>query len=258
MLKINDAPRDAAVTITINGSGAVSRRNNKTKADKLAAKAGALAALAAIKTRQAEQVGFMAQERQSLKQLKAAEGVRVFNAKARKDRNGAKRVAVSVLETDGQRRTVKRIVTTASKMHDDQKLPKYLRVALEAFAILVADGLGVATMDGHDSSNRLTGSYEPSGGGGGFASKTYTDRQLNGLAAFREMEKRIPTELEIVFRQIIGEEVGSITGKRQSLAELGEHLGYKHSQSSAAGGVQVYCVTTLIGHYMKEKYGDLD
>jgi hypothetical protein len=37
------------------------------------------------------------------------------------------------------------------------------------------------------------------------------------------------------------------------LTELGEKLGYKHKQSSASGGTQVYFIAALIAHFLEEK-----
>ena len=86
---------------------------------------------------------------------------------------------------------------------------------------------------------------------GGYGSRTPSDRQLAGLAALREMKNRIPPELMPIFTQIIEEEVAGCCTLGRTLAELGKALGYKHKQTTSAGGALVYAVTCPIAHFMR-------
>lgn len=168
-------------------------------------------------------------------------------------RSAKKRVARSVLDTEGHRREVKKIKTTVSKLEKDGRITRGLAQYLYVFAQLVANGMGAATEDGHDSTNRLTSSYEGYTSAGGFASKTLSDRQIMGLHALKEMKERIPKELLTVFNQIVDEEVAGYSPIRRTLTELGEKLGYKHKQASPSGAALVYATVCLIAHFMREK-----
>lgn len=156
-----------------------------------------------------------------------------------------------IIETDGHKREVRKVKTTASKLEKTGKLPRDLSNYVQLFAHLVANGMGAATDDSHDSTNRLTCSYEPSGGGG-FGSKTPSDRVLTGMNAYQMMRQRVPQELLPLFDQIVNEEVAGYSPLARTLVELGEALGYTHRQSTASGGTQVFCVAALIAHFLRE------
>lgn len=182
---------------------------------------------------------------------KAEEADRVNSARATQITASRRRTSLIVLDTDNHRREVKRVKTTASKMEKDGRLPRELAKHLYAFAQRVADGMGAATDEHDDSTNRVTSGYDVVSTGGGFGSRTPSDRQLTGMAAMQEMRKRIPMELMPIFDQILDEEVVGDSPFRRTLTELGERLGYKHKQSSPAGGALVYAVTCLIAHFMR-------
>jgi hypothetical protein len=163
-----------------------------------------------------------------------------------------------VLSTDGHTREVRKVATTAAHLEKHGNLTRDLAIYLHQFAQRVAEGHGAATEDGHDSTSRMTCSYEPSGGGG-FGSKTPSDRQLNGLACLQQMRKQIPRELIPVFDQIVNEEVSGWHDRKMTLAEIGAMIGYKHKQSSAAGGALVYAVCTMVAHFLRNsRYLALD
>ncbi|WP_088347756.1 MULTISPECIES: hypothetical protein [Rhodomicrobium] len=183
---------------------------------------------------------------------KAAEINRVAVAKAQMAKSRKKQVRDVVIETAGSRHTGRRVDTTCSKMVAAGTLPKYLMVALDGFTLLVADSFGVATLDGDDATSNLTGGYEPGIGRLPRGPRTVSDRQLRGLGVLKAMQQRVPAELQAVFRQIVTEEVGAMANPK-SLAELGEEIGRKHKQASAAGGTLVYCVLALIHQFMKER-----
>jgi hypothetical protein len=67
------------------------------------------------------------------------------------------------------------------------------------------------------------------------------------------MKSRIPPQLMPTFTKLIDEEVAGYSPLRQTLAERGKRLGYKHKQTSSAGGPLVYAVTCLIAHFMRSK-----
>lgn len=156
-----------------------------------------------------------------------------------------------IIETDGHKREVRKVKTTSSKMEKSGKLPRDLSNYVQLFAHLVANGMGAATDDAHDSTNRLTASYEASGGMT-FGSRTPSDRVLTGMNAYQMMRQRVPQELLSLFDQIVNEEVAGYSPLSRTLVELGEALGYTHRQSTASGGTQVWCVATLIAHFLRE------
>jgi hypothetical protein len=182
---------------------------------------------------------------------KEAEAERVGSARASIVTTATRRTSRVILETGKQRHEVKRVKTTASKLEKDGRLPRDLAKHLYAFAQQVADGMGASTDDFDDSTNRLTAPYEPVATLGGYGSRTPSDRQLIGLRALQAMKTRIPAELMPIFNQIVDEEVAGYSPLARTLAELGEALGYKHKQTTAAGGTLVYAVTCLIAHYMR-------
>jgi len=177
---------------------------------------------------------------------------RVELTRTRKIKEFTRRTDYVVLETDGHRRGVQRVKTTASKLETAGKLPKDLMVYVQAFAMLVANGMGAATDDRHDSTNRLTANYE-GGSGGAFGSRTPSDRVLMGTSAYQEMRQRIPQELLPLFEQIVNEEVAGYSPLARTLKEIGEALGYTDRLSSASGGTQVFCISALIAHFLREK-----
>lgn len=212
-------------------------------------------ALDHIKTTEAAKAVFIASESAKMRKTrakKADETKRVKSVKSAKDEEGKRRIAVTVMEEGGKKRTVKRLMTTADKMMQNKLLPKVLKSAIDGFALLVADGYGVATTDGQDSTSRLTCSYEPMSGSG-YGSKTLSDTMLNGLSAYKSMRSRVPAGMLQTFDQIVGEETGNLKTPRRTLAQIGEDAGYTHKQASSAGGMQVICVAELIAHYMKER-----
>lgn len=197
---------------------------------------------------------FMREQSVSIRRSRKADEVeRIETVRTASVKTTRRRVGFVVLETDGHKREVRKVKTTASKLEKDGKLTRDLANYLTAFARSVADGMGAATDDNHDSTNRLTASYEPVGTLSGFGSRTPSDRQLWGIEALQEMKHRIPNELIPIFNQIIDEEVAGYSPLARTLSELGERLGYKHKQQTAAGGALVYAVTCLIAHYMREK-----
>ena len=182
---------------------------------------------------------------------KKAEAERVEGMREAKIVSARTRTRRIILETDGHKREVKAVKTTANALEKSGRLPRDLAKHLYVFAQRVADGMGAATEDEHDSTNRLTASYDIVATSGGFGSRTPSDRQLIGLAASQEMRKRIPAELMPIYDQILDEEVCGYSSLGRTLSELGEALGYKHKQTTAAGGALVYAVTCLIAHYMR-------
>jgi hypothetical protein len=75
-----------------------------------------------------------------------------------------------------------------------------------------------------------------------------------GGAVIHEKRTRIPAELLPIF---VGEEVAGYHPLARTLAELGEALGYKHKQTTSAGGALVYAITCLIAHYMRiSRFGE--
>jgi hypothetical protein len=182
---------------------------------------------------------------------KEAEAERIEGARQATATVTRRRTSRVILEAGKSRWEASRVKTTASKLEKDGRLPRDLVKHLYAFAQRVADGMGAATNDFDESTNRLTGPYEPVATLGGFGSRTPSDRQLDGMAAMQEMRNRIPSELMPIFDQIVDEEVAGYHPLARTLAELGEALGYKHKQTTSAGGALVYAVTCLIAHYMR-------
>ncbi len=178
---------------------------------------------------------------------------RIEITRTRKIKEFTRRTDYVVLETDGHRRGVQRVKTTASKLETAGKLPKDLMIYVQVFAALVANGMGAATDDRHDSTNRLTANYE-GGSGGAFGSRTPSDRVLTGMAAYQEMRQRVPQEFLPLFDQLTNEEVAGYSPMARTLKELGEALGYTDRLSTASGGTQVFFVAALIAHYIREKH----
>ena len=176
------------------------------------------------------------------------ETIRTTMLKATRRRTG--RV---ILETEGHKREARKVITLTSTLEKQGKLPRDLTLQLQEFAKLVANGMGAATEDTHDSSNHMTSPYEPVATLSGYGSRTPADRQLTGMGALQAMNNRVPPELIPIFNQIVDEEVGDHHPFARTLAELGERLGYKHKQTSAAGGALVYAVTCIIAHFMREQ-----
>lgn len=182
---------------------------------------------------------------------KAEEIERVEEARTTHLTATRRRTRLVVLETDGHKRLARQVKTTANKLEKDGRLPRDLAKHLYAFAKRVADGMGAATEDEHDSSNRTTAGYQPVATLSGYGSRTMADRHLTGMAAHQEMRHRIPSELMPIYDQIVDEEVTGQHPLGRTLHELGEALGYKHKQTTAAGGALVYAVVCLIAHYMR-------
>lgn len=183
----------------------------------------------------------------------AGERRRVARVKADKVKAEKKRVSTVTIIDGKERISVKKIATTCDKMLENGTLPKTLKQALDMFTIMLGDGQGAATEAGHDSSNRTTCGYEPMSTGGGFGSKTISDRQMNGLRAEKEMKARVPTELMQTYLQIIGEEMGNLTVPRRTLAQIGEDNGFRYKQASSAGAMEVRAVCSLIAHFIRDQ-----
>jgi hypothetical protein len=204
--------------------------------------------------REASKKAVMQSEQAKLRKSRVtAEQKRVDATKAGKAKRAKSGLAVTVTTENGKNRIVKKRRTTTDKMLKTGILQKYLKSSLDCFAVMVGDAIGVATTDGHDATNRLTAAYEAFSAGGGYSSKTLSDRQLDGLTAYRQMESRIPVELHAIFRQIVFEEVGASLAVPMTLTEMGEKAGYTWRQASAAGGMQITCVLMLVHHFLKEK-----
>jgi hypothetical protein len=161
------------------------------------------------------------------------------------------RTDLVILDTDGHRREIRKVKTTASKLEKIGKLPRHLANYLQLFALLVANGMGAATDDAHDSTNRLTSAYEPMGSMA-FGSRTPSDRVLTGMNAYHLMRQRIPQEFLPLFDQLVNEEVAGHSPMARTLLELGEALGYTHRQSTASGGTQVFAVVAMIAHFLRD------
>lgn len=211
-------------------------------------------ALSGIQIRQDELLSYMQDEKIKLRKQRAAAEKRSMAAvnhsrvKAEK-----KRVSTVMIEDGKEKRVVKKIATTCDKMLENGTLPKQLKQALDMFAMMLGDGQGAATDSGHDSSNRLTCGYEPASSGGGFGSKTPSDRQLQGLRAEKLMKERVPTELMQTYLQLIGEEIGNMKVPRRTLAQIGEDNGFRYKQASAAGAMEVRAVCALIAHFIRDQ-----
>ncbi len=182
---------------------------------------------------------------------KGEEYERIEHTRTTKIRQFTARTDKLVLTTDSHTREVRKVATTVARLEKDGRLTRDLAIYLHKFAQRVADGHGAATEDGDDSTSRMTSAYEP-GSGGKFGSKTPSDRQLTGLACLQEMKKRIPRELMSIFEQIVNEETEGWHDRKKTLSEIGQMIGYRHKQESAAGGALVYAVTCLIAHFMRE------
>lgn len=168
-------------------------------------------ALTGLQIQADETLAFMEAEKNRLRRSRQAkEAQRVAGAKDVKAKQEAAQSGVTVMTEGGKSRTVKRMKTTASKMRDAKTLSRELYNHLQAFALLCAAGTGAAILDQHDSTSRMTGPYEPYAPGGGFGSKTLSDRQLAGISAFKEMRRRIPQEMMHAYCQVVGEEIGSL------------------------------------------------
>jgi hypothetical protein len=157
-----------------------------------------------------------------------------------------------VLTTDRHTREIRKVATTVARLEKDGRLTRDLAIYLHQFAQRVAEGHGASTIDGDGSTNRMTSPYDITSTGGGFGSKTPSDRQLNGMACLQEMRKRIPRELMHIFDQIVNEETEGWHDRKKTLSEIGEMIGYKHKQSSAAGGALVHAVVCLIAHFLRD------
>lgn len=202
------------------------------------------------KRKSAQQVKIRAESARLRKADEKRSLATVKHGKAKADK---KRVSMVTIEHGKEKITVKKIATTCDKMVENGTLPKTLKQALDMFAIMVGDGHGAATELGHDSSNRLTCGYEPMSTGGGFGSKTVSDRQMNGIKAMKLMTKRVPAELMQTFLMVVGEETGDLRVPRRTLAQIGEDRGFRYKQSSSAGAMEVIAVLSLIAHYVRDQ-----
>jgi hypothetical protein len=239
--------RPPAVTINISDKGEVRRRDNK----QLAANAEQRRA-AREQHLKAEQVEAVIREESAKLRADrtAAEAQRVAVAKIERAKALKANVKSEVIHEGGRSRTVHKVKTTAQKLMESGKLSKDLKNQLDAFSMVVARALGAAVDDGEDSTSRLTAQYEGMSGGA-FGSKTLSDKVIDARTELREIGRLIPPEMQEVFVQVVGEEVGSLIGKPKTLDQLGEMRGYLHKQASASGGTQVYDVVALIAHLAK-------
>lgn len=184
---------------------------------------------------------------------KAAERKRMKDATKLRIKAEGRRSGMVTIQVGKTRQTVRKVTTMVDKVFKAGNLPKELKLSIDAFAILVADGMGVATEDGDDSTSKLIGTYDGYVSGSGFKSGGLSDRQLEGLTAFRVMRSQVPVELQDVFLQIVYEEVGLRHGLAKTLAEWGEEFGYRYKQSSSAGSMMVFCVAALVAHYLRNR-----
>jgi hypothetical protein len=218
----------------------------------IVANEGMVAELGARHAAEATVTATMVAERTQFRRNRRAEdAARTIHAQEARAKELRTRTKVIVMETEGKRRTVRKVKTTCDKMLAEGKLPKHLKTAVDLFAQLCAASTGAAVIDAQDSTNRMTSSYDVMGGGS-FGSKTFSDHQLTGMTAVREMKRRVPTELMPIFMMIMAEEVG-LAETRKSLSQIGEDLGYKHKQASSAAAMAVFSVAAIIGHYLKEQ-----
>lgn len=199
---------------------------------------------------QALQASESAQLRRSRKTAEKDRIAAVRNQKALETIDGIDREGV--LTEAGRTRSVHRRRTTASKMLAAGTLPKDLHDHLQAFALLCAAGTGAAIFDGADSTSKLSSPYEPFMGKPMFGSRTLSDRQLAGVSAFKAMRARVPAELMHVYCQVVGEEIGELSVKSKTLAEIGEELGFTHRQSNSAGAAFVIAMCSLIAHFIRQ------
>lgn len=190
--------------------------------------------------------------RAELAQRKRDEERRVKEAQAKREKQLRLRTSLTLIEDEGEKRPARKLVTLCDKMVRAGQLPGHLKVAVSAFALLVASGTGAATEEGADSTNRLTAGYAPATSLSGFGSKTPSDRQLAGLTAMREMRARVPDDMMNVFLLVVMQETGQGEGKK-TLSQLGEELGYHHKQAASAGAMAIFAVASLISLYLKDK-----
>lgn len=251
-----DGKRQPAMTISFEADGSVRRRVNAPKPEKIKATPEAREALRRkreeeIEMREKLEI-IMREETKRLRiTRKGEEYERVEETRTTKIKSFTSRTDRLVLSTDGHTREVRKVATTVAKLEKDGRLTRDLAIYLHNFAQRVAEGHGAATEDGDDSTSRLTSSYEP-GNSGGFASRTPSDRQLTGIHCLQAMRMRIPRELMPIFDQILNEETAGWHDRRKTLSEIGQMIGYKHKQESAAGGALVYAVTCLIAHFCRD------
>jgi hypothetical protein len=204
-------------------------------------------------TRQ-EMEEFLREESETFRRVVVRRGhevERIEEVRTRKSKYERRRTDYAIVRTEEGQREIKRVRTTASKLEKDGRLTREMMNYVQIFARIVAEGMGMATEDGHDSTNKLTASYD------GFymaefRSRTLSDRQIDGTWLHQEMRKRIPREFVPLFEQVLNEEVSGYSPLARTLSELGEKLGYKHKQSSASGGTQVYFIAALIAHFLQE------
>jgi hypothetical protein len=206
------------------------------------------AALAAYREMIAEQEAIIESENARRRRERTdEERARVNAAKRKKDNHHRGRIKSETIVTEGRTHTVKKVQTTASKLVNSGKLSKDLYNQLTGFAQLVAQALGVAVHDGEDSTARQISQYADAGGGS-FGSRTLKDSIIDARTELREIGQLIPPQLQEVFVQIVGEEVGSLMSKPMTLDQIGEMRGYHHKQASASGGTQVFDVVALVCH----------
>ncbi len=177
---------------------------------------------------------------------------RVETTRTKKIKQFTERTDKLVLRTDNHTREVRKVATTIAKLEKGNRLSRDLAIVLHQFARRVADGHGAATLDGDDSTSRLTSQYEPIGTKSGFGSRTPSDAQMDGLRCLQEMKKLVPKQLKRIFDQIVNEETSGWHDRPRTLSEIGQEIGYQDSQASAAGGALVHAVCCLIDHFMRE------
>lgn len=186
-----------------------------------------------------------------LENAKAGEAQRMALARLEKAKAMRNRVTDVVVREDGRTFTRKKVTTTVDRLCGSGKIDKGLRGTIDVFAQLFAEALGMATVDGDDSSNRLTASYE-GGGGGGFGSRTVPDRTLDAMTILRRIYATIPPQLQRTFSEIAHEEIGALVGKPRTLAQIGSERGYlSEKQASACGGTEVAITAELIAHLVR-------
>lgn len=185
---------------------------------------------------------------------KVAEATRMALARREQAKDIRGRVRDEILHEGGRTRMVKRVSTTADKLVSNGKINRGHKSTLETFAMLIAEALGCATLDGDDATSRLTSQYEPAGGSG-YGPRSVSDRRLTALNALRKVRANIPPELVRTFIEVAAEEVGALIGKPRTLESIGHERGYLHKQASAAGGVEVSITIELVCHLMRQLDG---
>jgi hypothetical protein len=156
------------------------------------------------------------------------------------------------------RKLVRKVRTTADMLHEGkvQHLPKHLRRALDMFAAVVAESMGVQVQDGGTGSAKLISGYDGTPGGA-YGPREIPDRVLNARFLWKTVERQMPEELMAVAEQMVAEETGLLQGRPASLSHHGEAVGYSDNrQAVAAGTALAYAACAVLNHALKRGLGD--